>query len=67
MRFGVGKSGVRLSSGSYQDLVNWHGSHLTRRTVCRRAAWNATGLERDWAPPGATDQDTLLEMDKAPC
>jgi len=39
-RFGAGRSGVRLSAGSYQDLVNWYCSLLTRRTVCGRAAGN---------------------------
>jgi len=31
---------VRLSAGSYQDLINWYCSLLTRRTVCGRAAGN---------------------------
>ena len=39
-RFGAGRSGVRLSAGSYQDLVNWYCSLLIRRTVCGRAAGN---------------------------
>jgi len=34
------RSRVRLSAGSYQDLVNWYCSLLTRRTVCGRAARN---------------------------
>ena len=40
VRFGAGRSRVRLSAGSYQDLVNWCCSLLTRRTVCGRAAGN---------------------------
>ena len=32
---------VRLSAGSYQDLVNWYCGLLTRRTVCGRAAGNS--------------------------
>ena len=42
VRFGAGWSRVRLSSGSYQDLVNWYCSLLTRRTVYGRAAGNST-------------------------
>jgi len=38
VRFGVGWS--RVSAGSYQDLVNWYCSLLTRCTVCGRAAGN---------------------------
>jgi len=37
IRFGAGRSGVRLPDGSYHDLVNWHCS-LTRRGMCGRAA-----------------------------
>ena len=41
---------VRLSAGSYQDLVNWYCSLLTRRTVCGRAAGNAlrTQKQPEW-------------------
>jgi len=31
-------SGVRLSTGFYQDLTNWYCSLLTMRTLCGRAA-----------------------------
>ena len=34
VRFGAGRSRVRLLSRSYQDLVNWYCGLLTRRTVC---------------------------------
>jgi len=39
VRYGVGRSRVRLSAGSYQDLVNWY-NLLTGRTVCGRAVGN---------------------------
>ena len=43
-RFGAGGSRVRLSAGSYQDLVNWYFGLLTRRTVygksCRELTQN---------------------------
>jgi len=38
VRYGAGRSRVRLSAGSYQDLVNWCCSLPTRCTACRRAA-----------------------------
>jgi len=38
VRFGAGRSRGRLLAGSYQDLVNWYCSLLTRRTVYGRAA-----------------------------
>ena len=41
VRFGAGRSRVRLFAGCYQDLVNWCCSLLTRRTVCGRAAGNS--------------------------
>ena len=41
VRFGAGRSKVRLLAGSYQDLVNWYCSLITRRTVCGRAAGNS--------------------------
>ena len=40
VRFGAGRSRGRLLAGSYQDLVNWYCSLLTRRTVYGRAAGN---------------------------
>ena len=44
VRFGAGRSRVRLSAGSYQDFVNWHCGLLTRRTVygksCRELTQN---------------------------
>ena len=46
VRFGTSRSRVRISAGSYQDLVHWYCSLLTRRTVCRRATGNTIGLER---------------------
>ena len=33
---GAGRSGVRLSAGSYQDLFNWYCILLSRRPVCGR-------------------------------
>jgi len=42
VRFRASTSGVRLSVGSYRNLVNWYCSLLIRRTVCRRAAGNTT-------------------------
>jgi len=46
VRFGAGRSRVRLSAGSYQDLVNWFCSLLTRRTVCGRAAGNSPRTQK---------------------
>jgi len=40
VRFGAGRSRGWLLAGSYQDLVNWYCSLLTRRTVYGRAAGN---------------------------
>jgi len=34
--------GREFSAGTYQDLINSYCSLLTRRTVCRRVAWNTT-------------------------
>ena len=34
VRFGATRSGVRLSAGSYQDLVNWYCNLLTWSTKC---------------------------------
>jgi len=41
---------VRLSARSYQDLVNWYCSHLTRHTVCGRTAGNTprTQKQTEW-------------------
>jgi len=41
---------VRLSAGSYQDLINWYCSLLTGRTVCGRAAGNTprTQKQTEW-------------------
>jgi len=47
VRFGAGRSRVRISAGSYEDLVNWYCSLLTRSTMCRRATGNTIGLDRD--------------------
>ena len=44
-RFGAGRSGVWLSAGSWQDLVNWYCSLLTRRTVCGRSAGNTISTQ----------------------
>ena len=38
----AGRSRIRLSTGSYQDLVTWYCSLLTTLTVCGRAAGNTT-------------------------
>ena len=38
VRFGAGRSEVRLSAGSYQNLVYWYCSLLTKRALCWRAA-----------------------------
>jgi len=38
VRFCADRSRFRHSAGSYQDLVNWYCSLLTRRMVCVRAA-----------------------------
>jgi len=48
--FGAGRLGVRLSAESYQDLVNWHISLLTRRTVCGRAAGNTNTKPSEMKP-----------------
>jgi len=47
VRFGAGRSRVRES---YQDLVNWYCSLLTRRTVCGRSAGNTprTQTNTEW-------------------
>jgi len=39
-----------LSTGSYQDVINWYCSLLTRRTVCGRAAGNTlrTQKQPEW-------------------
>ena len=42
VRFGAGKSRVRLSARSYQDLVNWYCGLLTRRTVCGKSCRELT-------------------------
>jgi len=47
VRFGAGRSSIRLSAGSYQDLVNWYCSLLTRRTVYGRAAGNTTRTQNN--------------------
>jgi len=41
---------LQLSAGSYQDLINWYCSLLTRRTVCGRAAGNTlrTQKQTEW-------------------
>ena len=44
--FCAGRSRVRLSAGSYQDLVNWYCSLLTSRTVCGRAAVNTPRTQK---------------------
>jgi len=44
--FDAGRSRVRLSAGSYQDLVNWYCSFLTRRTVCGRAVKTLVTLKK---------------------
>jgi len=48
--FGAGRSRVRLLAGSYQGLINWYCSLLTRRTVCGRAAGNTprTQTQTEW-------------------
>jgi len=38
--------GREFSGGSYQDLVNWYRSLLTRRTVCGRAAGNTPRTQK---------------------
>jgi len=43
----AGRSRVWISAGSYQDLINWYCSLLTRRTEYRRATGNTIGLVRD--------------------
>jgi len=47
VRFGASRSGVRLSVGSYNDLVNWYYSLLTRRTVCGRAAMDVQSCRQN--------------------
>ena len=47
VRLGAGRSKVRLSAGSYQDVVNWYFSLLARRTVCRRAARNTSRTQNE--------------------
>jgi len=42
VRCDAGRSKVRLSAGSYQDLANWYCSPLARRTVYGRTAGNTT-------------------------
>jgi len=46
VRFGASRSRVQLSPRSYQDLVNWYCSLLTRRTVCRKAAGNTPRTQK---------------------
>ena len=46
VRFGAGRSRVRLSAGAYQDLVNWYCSLLTRRTMCGRTAGNTPRTQK---------------------
>jgi len=49
VRLGAGRSQVRLSARSCQDLVNWYCNPLTRRTLCRRAAGNTPRTKKnDW-------------------
>jgi len=50
VRFGAGRSRFHLSVGSYQDLMDWYCSLLTRRTVCGRAAGNTprTQKQTEW-------------------
>ena len=45
-RFGAGRSWVRCSAGSYEDLVCWYCSLLTRHTVYRRAAGNTPRTQK---------------------
>ena len=47
-KLGAGRSRVRLAARSYQDLVNWSCSLLTRCTVCgRRAAGNTPRTQKE--------------------
>ena len=46
VRLDAGRSMVRLSAGSYQDLANCYCSLLTRRTVWRRAAANTSRAQK---------------------
>ena len=46
IHFGAGWSKVRLSAGSYQDLVKPYCHLLTRRTVCERAAGNTPRTQK---------------------
>jgi len=39
--------GRGFSAGSYQNLVTWNCSLLTRRAVCGRATGNTIGLKRE--------------------
>jgi len=49
-RFGAGRSWVRCSAGSYEDLVCWYCSLLTRHTVYRRAAGNTPRTQKKKKP-----------------
>jgi len=46
VRFGAGRSRIRLLAGSYQDHVNWYCNLLTRRTECGRAAGNTCRTQK---------------------
>ena len=60
-RFGAGRSGVRLSAGSYQDLVNWYCSLLIRRTVWGRATGNTKTNWVKWKPGKCTNSVVALQ------
>jgi len=60
VRFGAGRSRVRLLAGSYQDLVNWYCRLLTRRTVYGRAAVNTPRTQHNTKPEICTNSVVAL-------